>query len=65
MLSGSPPGSVGGGSVDYPHMQQMLTAMMGMMNAEKEKEKDKGEREKGVRGRVISDEKKVPEDGRF
>ena len=41
--------------MDYSQMQQMFAAMMGMMNAEKEKEK--GEREKGTRGRVILDEK--------
>ena len=28
VFSGSPPGNVGGGNVDYPQMQQMLIAMM-------------------------------------
>ena len=46
---------MGGGNFDHSQMQQMLAFVMGMMNAEKEK--DKGEREKGTRGRVILDEK--------
>ena len=54
MFTGSTQGSTGGGNFDYSQMQQMFAAMMGMMNAEKDK--DKGEREKGTRGRAILDE---------
>ena len=31
-------GNMGGGNFDYPQMQQMFAAMIGMMNAEKDED---------------------------
>ena len=50
VFSGTPPGNMGGGNVDYPQMQQMFAAMMGMMNVEKEKETERErEREREIK----------------